>query len=332
MTRGLLPRPPDRRHAGAVGRRRPGAAEPARARRGAGSQFGGHCEPGDATLAGAALREARGVRRRRPRPRPGAGAPRRARRRLLRPARRACTTSTSGSLRGRRRRRRARGQRESLDVRWWPVDALPDPTSRDLVALVALARGRCAQSTSSPGGGSTLGGGRPAEQVALGPLGLRVAVDPGPERRVVAGLEQVGELVDEHVVDHPRRHPLQPRGEPDRAVAGRAGAPARASGCRPSAPTPARPGRRGSGRSAPCARCMQVVVGGPAPALGPLEPRDHGLDPLGLLPAGQRRGDQHDDPVALAVGRDGTAAPLASGVPPPRAPGSWAHGHGRDGT
>jgi 8-oxo-dGTP pyrophosphatase MutT (NUDIX family) len=30
---------------------------------------------------------------------------------------------------------------ESLDVRWWPADALPDP-DRDLVELVALARGR----------------------------------------------------------------------------------------------------------------------------------------------------------------------------------------------
>ena len=40
---------------------------------------------------------------------------------------------------------------ESLDVRWWPVDALPDP---DLTDLVRLARER--QSTSSSGGGSSL--------------------------------------------------------------------------------------------------------------------------------------------------------------------------------
>ncbi|MGH3347352.1 MAG: NUDIX domain-containing protein, partial [Nocardioides sp.] len=42
---------------------------------------------------------------------------------------------------------------ESLDVRWWPVDALP---GEDLADLVALARSRvAAQSTSSPGGGSS---------------------------------------------------------------------------------------------------------------------------------------------------------------------------------
>ncbi|HEY0890225.1 MAG TPA: NUDIX domain-containing protein [Nocardioides sp.] len=48
---------------------------------------------------------------------------------------------------------------ESLDVRWWPADALPDPDA-DLLELVALARERLAQSTSasgsSPGGGSSL--------------------------------------------------------------------------------------------------------------------------------------------------------------------------------
>ena len=89
--------------------------------------FGGHFEPGDATLAGVALREAheesgltdfdfdpvpldldehavefcsdRGT---------------------------TCTTSTCGSSRPRAPRRRSRQvSEESLDVRWWPVDALP---------------------------------------------------------------------------------------------------------------------------------------------------------------------------------------------------------------
>lgn len=46
---------------------------------------------------------------------------------------------------------------ESLDVRWWPADVLPDPQP-DLVDLVRLARHRLAQTQStsdSPGGGSS---------------------------------------------------------------------------------------------------------------------------------------------------------------------------------
>ena len=46
---------------------------------------------------------------------------------------------------------------ESLDVRWWPADALPDPQP-DMVELVALARARTlagAQSTSSASGSSS---------------------------------------------------------------------------------------------------------------------------------------------------------------------------------
>jgi hypothetical protein len=48
---------------------------------------------------------------------------------------------------------------ESLDVRWWPADALPDPQP-DMLGLVALARARgqstssAADSSSVPGGGS----------------------------------------------------------------------------------------------------------------------------------------------------------------------------------
>ena len=52
-----------------------------------------------------------------------------------------------------------------------------------------------------------------------------VAVHPGPERRRVARLDQVGQLVHQHVVDHPGGIPCS-RSKPDRAVAGVQRAPA----------------------------------------------------------------------------------------------------------
>jgi 8-oxo-dGTP pyrophosphatase MutT (NUDIX family) len=123
-------------------------------------QFGGHCEPGDATLAAAATREA--VEE--------SGLPEL----LLDPVPvqlsehsvpfcdprggvhhldvRFLAVAPPGAAHA--------VSDESLDVRWWPADALPDPQP-DMVELVRLARSRLArdrlQSTSdSPGGGSIL--------------------------------------------------------------------------------------------------------------------------------------------------------------------------------
>ena len=105
--------------------------------------FGGHCEPGDATLAGAARREAveeSGLADLRFDPR--AGPPRRARGRLLRPARRGAPPR-----RPLRRPGPGDGQHatsdESLDVRWWPVDALPE-LEPEMHELIAIARRRFA--------------------------------------------------------------------------------------------------------------------------------------------------------------------------------------------
>jgi 8-oxo-dGTP pyrophosphatase MutT (NUDIX family) len=200
---------------------------------------------------------------------------------------------------------------ESLDLRWWPVADLPDPDGTWGEAL-ALARPRLTWGDLvdvAAGRGVELGGGRPAQQVPLGALGLRVALDPAPEGRVVARLEQVGELVDQHVVDHPGRHPLQPGGEPDGAVAGGAGPPAGLLVVDPAH-------RLGPGEAAevpvgerPRAG-EQLLVGGSPAAFGLLEPGQHRVDPLPLLGAGQGRRDHHHDPVAVAVGRDRTAPAL----------------------
>jgi 8-oxo-dGTP pyrophosphatase MutT (NUDIX family) len=114
-------------------------------------QFGGHCEPGDATLAGAALREATeesGLAGLSLDPVPV---------QLSEHAVPFC--DPDGDVHHLDVRFVAVApdgaghavSDESLDVRWWPVDALPDPWP-DLVELVALARLR--QSTS-PGGGSS---------------------------------------------------------------------------------------------------------------------------------------------------------------------------------
>jgi 8-oxo-dGTP pyrophosphatase MutT (NUDIX family) len=104
-------------------------------------QFGGHCEPGDATLAGAAAREATeesGLTGLTLDPVPvqlsehavafcgPAGDVHHLDVRFMAVAPADAVHAVSD---------------ESLDVRWWPVDALPDPEP-DLVELVAIARAR----------------------------------------------------------------------------------------------------------------------------------------------------------------------------------------------
>lgn len=104
-------------------------------------QLGGHCEPGDVSLAGAALREAReesGLDDLALDPVPvqlsehavpfcgGHGDVHHLDVRFV-------AFAAPGSEHA--------VSEESLDVRWWPVDALPDPEP-DLVELVALARAR----------------------------------------------------------------------------------------------------------------------------------------------------------------------------------------------
>ena len=115
-------------------------------------QLGGHCEPVDESLAGAALREAReesGIGglvldpvpvQLSEHPVPFCGPDGDVHHLDVRFV--AVAPPGSGST----------VSEESLDVRWWPADALPEPQP-DLVELVELARAR-AQSSSSLGGGS----------------------------------------------------------------------------------------------------------------------------------------------------------------------------------
>jgi 8-oxo-dGTP pyrophosphatase MutT (NUDIX family) len=116
-------------------------------------QFGGHCEPGDETLAGAATREATeesGIDGLVLDPVPvqlsehavpfcdPRGGVHHLDVRFVAVADERAAHAVSD---------------ESLDVRWWPSDALPGPGS-DLVELVALAQARCQSTSSEPGGDS----------------------------------------------------------------------------------------------------------------------------------------------------------------------------------
>ncbi|MDT9593756.1 NUDIX domain-containing protein [Nocardioides zeae] len=137
-------------------------------------QLGGHCEEGDRTLAGAAFREAveeSGVPAERMRvdPVPVQLSPHPVP--FCRPARLAALPEGCvvrhldvRYLVVAEDDAQIAVSDESLDVRWWPVEALPDPDP-ELVAAVGLARRRLAQAgspvsspsaitSSSPGGGS----------------------------------------------------------------------------------------------------------------------------------------------------------------------------------
>ena len=102
--------------------------------------FGGHCEPGDTTLAGVALREAReesGLTDLGLYPEPvhldeqavGFCDPRGTVHHL---DVRYAATAPAGMCH--------KVSEESLDVRWWPADALPEGVGDEVVALVSRAR------------------------------------------------------------------------------------------------------------------------------------------------------------------------------------------------
>src|SRR5918994_7713279 len=63
-------------------------------------------------------------------------------------------------------------------------------------------------------------------EIAFGLLRSRIAADQIPEPRRVSDLYQMDQFVHQDVVDHPRRHSLQPIREPDRSSARRTRSPA----------------------------------------------------------------------------------------------------------
>ena len=148
-----------------------------------------------------------------------------------------------------------------------------------------------------------------AVEVAAGPLGARVARDELPEPRPVARLDQMRELVQEHVVLHPGRHLEQPTGEPDRAVRWGAGGPAGAHRRDPAHAVRPGPSAEVTLGELRCAPGQRVVAGAPAVARRTDHAIDHPRDPLTLLGGGEAGRDEHDDALAVAVG--GHRAPAA---------------------
>ncbi|GGD28240.1 NUDIX hydrolase [Nocardioides daphniae] len=114
--------------------------------------FGGHCEPGDATLADAALREGleeSGLESLRLDPVPvhldehevGFCDPRG-------PVRHLDVRFTALAPEGASHR----VSEESLDVRWWPIHALPDDLEDEMHELIATARARWASRVGAAAG------------------------------------------------------------------------------------------------------------------------------------------------------------------------------------
>ncbi len=121
--------------------------------------------------------------------------------------------------------------------------------------------------------------------------------------------------MDEHVIDHPRRHDPQPLAQPDGRVGRRARSPARALVAHPpharrrrlAVEVAARQlggSHRQLGVAAPGATPASPILGG--------ETVEHDVDPSPLFRPRHARGQQHDGAVAVAIGRHRTAPARAA--------------------
>src|SRR5699024_6894022 len=147
----------------------------------------------------------------------------------------------------------------------------------------------------------------PLEEPA-GSFGARVSVDDFPERLVVADLDEVGEFVHEHVVEHPGGHVLQPVGDPDGAVQRRARTPPGRLVRYPPDRTRADPlGQVFTGEA--LGPFHEVGGGELAARLAALHPLNHPIDPLILLPASEVPRNRDDEPARFSERRHGAAPP-----------------------
>ena len=144
------------------------------------------------------------------------------------------------------------------------------------------------------------------DEEATGPLGEGVAVDQGVEPGAVAAVAEVGELVDDDIVQHPSGVGGEPGGDADGAVDGRARPPQRVLVGGPADARRAGQVEAVGQQPRPAADVDARCV---APALQALH---HDLGPVLLFGFGQRvRDRQPENPVALA-GLDGLAPASAA--------------------
>ena len=148
---------------------------------------------------------------------------------------------------------------------------------------------------------------RDAFEVSPSPLRTWIGLQQRPELSTVTGLKQMSQLVQDHVVKHPRRHPLDSRRDTNRPISRRAGTPPAAlvgdpgNADRLGQTTQIAPRQVDGPRS-------QLIIARTTASVTRGQPADHGLDPGALLVGRKPRRDEHDRPVALAKRADRPAS------------------------
>src|SRR5665647_3301102 len=209
----------------------------------------------------------------------------------------------------------------------WPVPSCtsPDPIStehRSGTVLGLSTTGFGASAVFGRGGGVGSGHelvlrplessrGRDAFEIATCPLGAWVGLQQRPELTAVTRLQQMRQLVQDHVVKNPGRHPLDPSGDPDRPLARRAGTPPGALVGDPG--NAERLGQSTEITSRQVGRTLEQLLVARASAFVPRSQlAHHGVDPRAFLIGREARRDEHDGPAALAIGADRPASAPAA--------------------